>query len=35
MWDAILNTLIIMGWLGITLGILAIVNVITGTLINI
>ena len=35
MWDAILNTLIIMGWLGITLGILAIVNIITGTLISI
>lgn len=35
MWDAILNTLIIMGWLGITLGILAIVNIVTGTLVNI
>lgn len=35
MGQMILNTLIIMGWLGITLGILAIVNIITGTLINI
>jgi len=35
MWEAILNTLIIMGWLGITLGILAIVNIVTGTLVNI
>ena len=35
MIEAILNTLTIMGWLGITLGILAIVNIITGTLINI
>lgn len=35
MWEAILNTLVIMGWLGITLGILAIVNIVTGTLVNI
>ena len=35
MVQMILNTLTIMGWLGITLGILAIVNIITGTLINI
>lgn len=35
MLEAILNTLMIMGWLGIALGILAIVNIITGTLTNI
>ena len=35
MVQMILNTLTIMGWLGVTLGILAIVNIITGTLINI
>ena len=35
MIQMILNTLTIMGWLGVTLGILAIVNIITGTLINI
>ena len=35
MVEAILSTLTIMGWLGITLGILAIVNITTGTLINI
>lgn len=35
MYEAILNTLIIMGWLGITLGILSIVNILTGTLVNI
>jgi len=35
MWEAILNTLTIMGWLGIVLGILAIVNITTQTLVNI
>lgn len=35
MYEAILNTLVIMGWLGITLAILAIVNIVTGTLVNI
>ena len=35
MVEAILKTLHIMGWLGITLGILAIVNIVTGTLTNI
>lgn len=35
MWQAILNILVIIGWLGIILGILAIVNIVTGTLINI
>ena len=35
MVEAILKTLQIMGWLGIALGILAIVNIVTGTLINI
>ena len=35
MVEAILKTLQIMGWLGITLVILAIVNIVTGTLINI
>ena len=35
MVQMILNTLQIMGWLGIVLGILAIVNIITKTLVNI
>lgn len=35
MIETILNTLTIMGWLGITLAILSIVNITTGTLINI
>lgn len=35
MIEAILSTLTIMGWLGIVLGILAIVNIITKTLVNI
>lgn len=35
MIEAILNTLRIMGWLGIALAILAIVNISTGTLTNI
>lgn len=35
MWDIILNTLQIMGYLGIVLGILAIVNITTQTLVNI
>lgn len=35
MYEAILSTLTIMGWLGITLAILAIVNIVTGTLVNI
>lgn len=35
MWDVILNTLQIMGYLGIVLGILAIVNITTQTLVNI
>ena len=35
MVEAILKTLQIMGWLGITLIILATVNIVTGTLINI
>lgn len=35
MWEAILNILVIMGWLGIILVILAVVNIVTGTLINI
>lgn len=35
MVEAILSTLTIMGWLGIVLGILAIVNIITKTLVNI
>ena len=34
MIEAILNTLSIMGWLGVVLGILAIVNILTGTLVN-
>lgn len=34
MIEAILKTLDIMGWLGVILGILAIVNIVTGTLIN-
>lgn len=35
MIETILNTLTIIGWLGIILGILASVNITTGTLINI
>lgn len=35
MLQAILTTLRIMGWLGIALGILAIVNIVTGTMVNI
>lgn len=35
MIEVILNTLTIMGWLGIVLGILAIVNITTQTLVNI
>lgn len=35
MVEAILKTLQIMGWLGIALGILAIVNIVAGTLTNI
>ncbi len=35
MIEAILNTLKIMGWLGIALAVLAIVNITTGTLTNI
>ena len=35
MIEAILNTLMIMGWLGVILGILAIVNIVTKTLVNI
>ena len=35
MVEAILKTLQIMGWLGIALAILAIVNIVTGTLINV
>lgn len=35
MWDMILNTLQIMGYLGIVLGILAIVNITTQTLVNV
>lgn len=35
MTEAIINTLIIMGWLGIVLGILAIINIVTKTLINV
>lgn len=35
MVEAILSTLTIMGWLGIVLSILAIVNIITKTLVNI
>jgi len=35
MIEAILNILIIMGWLGIVLSILAVVNIITQTLVNI
>lgn len=35
MIEAILNTLNIMGWLGIALAILAFVNIVTGTLVNI
>lgn len=35
MWETILNTLTIMSWLGVVLIILSIVNIVTGTLINI
>lgn len=35
MIEAILSTLHIMGWLGIILGILAVVNIVTGTLVNV
>ncbi len=35
MKEAILSTLSIMGWLGIILGILALVNIVTGTLVNV
>lgn len=35
MWEAILSTLGIMGWLGIVLGILAITNIVTRTLANV
>lgn len=35
MLEAIIETLKIMGWLGLALGILAIVNILTGTLTNI
>ena len=35
MLEAILSTLRIMGWLGIVLGILAIVNISTSTIYNI
>lgn len=35
MTEAIINTLIIMGWLGVVLGILAIINIVTKTLINV
>lgn len=35
MKEAILNTLLIMGWLGVVLATLAIVNILTGTLTNI
>lgn len=35
MIEAILSTLVVMGWLGIILGILAIVNIVTGTLTNV
>lgn len=35
MLQAILTTLRIMGWLGIILGILSIVNIVTGTMVNI
>lgn len=34
MKEAILNTLLIMGWLGVVLATLAIVNILTGTLTN-
>ena len=34
MIDAIISTLKIMGWLGLILGILSIVNIVTGTLTN-
>lgn len=35
MIEAIISTLAIVGWLGIILGILALVNIITGTLVNV
>lgn len=35
MWEAILSTLGIMGWLGIVLGILAMTNIVTRTLANV
>ena len=35
MIEAIIKTIWIMGWLGIILGILSLVNIITGTLVNI
>lgn len=35
MLEAIMSTLTIMGWLGIILGILASVNIVTGTLLNV
>lgn len=34
MLEAILSTIKIVGWLGIILGILSIVNIVTGTLVN-
>lgn len=34
MLEAIISTLQIMGWLGITLGILVVVNVVTSTIYN-
>ena len=34
MLEAILSTIEIIGWLGIILGILSIVNIVTGTLVN-
>ena len=34
MEEAILSTLTIVGWLGIILGILALINIVTGTLVN-
>ena len=34
MLEAILSTLEIVGWLGIILGILSIVNIVTGTIVN-
>ena len=35
MMDTVLNILMIMGWLGIVLGILSIVNIVTQTLVNV